>query len=102
MGGGRGERNRTHSRPRTGPASATAMSPRGADGSEVLAGWRDRIANAAAAGTLLRLVGGGTKDFYGQELVGQRFHTTTYAGIVDYDPNQLVITPRCRAPPCDA
>src|SRR5260370_8205003 len=78
------------------------MSPRGADGSEVLAGWRDRVKNAAAAGTLLRLVGGGTKDFYGQELVGERFDTTTYAGIVDYDPTELVITTRCGTPLADA
>ncbi|HEX9278968.1 MAG TPA: glycolate oxidase subunit GlcE, partial [Casimicrobiaceae bacterium] len=62
---------------------------------EVLAGWRDRIKNAAAAGAPLRLVGGGTKDFYGQELVGERFDTTTYAGIVDYDPTELVVTARC-------
>ena len=77
------------------------MSPRGADGSEVLAGWRDRVKNAAAAGTLLRLVGGGTKDFYGQELVGEPFDTTIYAGIVDYDPTELVITARSGTPLAD-
>ena len=40
---------------------------------DVLAAWRDRIKEAASARTPLRLVGGGTKDFYGQELVGERF-----------------------------
>jgi len=69
--------------------------------SEVLAAWRDRVKIAAAAGTPLRLVGGGTKDFYGQELVGERFDTTAYAGIVDYDPTELVITARCGTPLVD-
>ena len=77
------------------------MSSRGTEVNEVLAGWRDRIKNAAAAGTPLRLVGGGTKDFYGQELVGERFDTTAYAGIVDYDPTELVITARCGTPLVD-
>jgi glycolate oxidase FAD binding subunit len=63
--------------------------------SEVLTGWRDRIKNAAAARTPLRLVGGGTKDFYGQELIGEPLATTAYAGIVDYDPTEMVITARC-------
>lgn len=65
---------------------------------EVLAAWRDRVCGAAAAGTPLRLVGGGTKDFYGQALVGERFDTGGYAGIVDYDPTELVITACCGTP----
>ena len=69
--------------------------------SDVLAAWRDRIKEAAAARMPLRLVGGGTKDFYGQELVGERFDTTTYAGVVDYDPTELVITARCGTPLAD-
>jgi glycolate oxidase FAD binding subunit len=63
--------------------------------SEVLAGWRERIKNAAAARTPLRVVGGGTKDFYGQELLGERLDTTAYSGIVDYDPTEMVVTGRC-------
>ena len=65
---------------------------------DVLAAWRDRIKEAASARTPLRLVGGGTKDFYGQELVGERFDTNSYAGIVDYDPTELVITARGGTP----
>ena len=49
---------------------------------------------AASAGAPLRIVGGGTKDFYGQELVGEVFDTASFAGIVDYDPTELVITAR--------
>ena len=63
--------------------------------SDVLGGWRERVRYAAGAGMPLRLVGAGTKDFYGNELVGERFDTGTYTGIVDYDPTELVITARC-------
>jgi glycolate oxidase FAD binding subunit len=60
--------------------------------------WRERIRAAAAAGVPLRVVGGGTKDFYGQDLIGERFDTTAHRGIVDYDPTELVITARCGTP----
>jgi len=62
---------------------------------EILAAWRERVRRASETKTPLRLVGGGTKDFYGQELAGEAFDTTAYAGIVDYDPTELVITLRC-------
>ena len=60
--------------------------------------WRERIRAASAAHAPLRLVGGGTKDFYGQELVGERFDTAVHRGIVDYDPTEMVITARCGTP----
>jgi glycolate oxidase FAD binding subunit len=60
--------------------------------------WRERIRAASAAQAPLRLVGGGTKDFYGQELVGDRFETAAHRGIVDYDPTELVITARSGTP----
>ena len=63
--------------------------------SELLASWQDRIRRAAAAKTPLRIVGGGTKDFYGQELMGEPFETLGYTGVVDYDPTELVITACC-------
>ena len=66
--------------------------------SEILAAWRERVRGAAASGTPLCLVGGGTKDFYGQELVGERFETGAYTGIVDYDPTEMVITACCGTP----
>jgi glycolate oxidase FAD binding subunit len=66
--------------------------------SELLAAWRERVRRAAASGTALRLVGGGTKDFYGQELCGERFETGAYAGVVDYDPTELVVTACCGTP----
>ena len=60
----------------------------------VVAGWQARIRAAAAARTPLRIRGGGTKDFYGQALDGEVLDTTPCAGIVDYDPTELVITVR--------
>lgn len=60
--------------------------------------WQERIRQAAAAGTALRIVGRGTKDFYGQDLRGEPFETLGHAGIVDYDPTELVVTARCGTP----
>jgi glycolate oxidase FAD binding subunit len=65
---------------------------------EPLGAWRERIRAAAATHAPLRIVGGGSKDFYGQELCGERFDTNAYCGIVDYDPTELVITARCGTP----
>ena len=67
----------------------------------MLAAWQERIRGAAAANTPLRIVGRGTKDFYGQELCGEPFETVAYAGVVDYDPTELVITARCGTPLAD-
>ena len=65
---------------------------------DLIAAWRERIRAAAAMQTPLRIVGGGSKDFYGQELCGERFEAASYRGIVDYDPTELVITARCGTP----
>jgi glycolate oxidase FAD binding subunit len=64
----------------------------------LVAGWRDRIRAAAAARAPLRVVGGGSKDFYGQELCGERFEAAAHRGVVDYDPTELVITARGGTP----
>jgi glycolate oxidase FAD binding subunit len=42
--------------------------------------------------------GGGSKDFYGGQLVGAPLETTSYSGIVDYEPSELVLTARCGTP----
>jgi len=56
------------------------------------------IREAAAGRRALRLRGGGTKDFYGNELRGDILDTRTYAGIVAYEPTELVVTARCGTP----
>jgi glycolate oxidase FAD binding subunit len=63
--------------------------------SDLVARWRDRVRAATAAATPLRIVGGGSMDFYGQHLSGEILEVSGHAGIVDYDPTELVITARC-------
>ena len=52
----------------------------------------DRVRNAAATGTALRIRGGGSKDFYAQSLEGELLDTTALAGVVSYEPSELVVT----------
>ena len=47
----------------------------------------------AATGPL-RIAGAGTKAWYGREVVGEALDMTGHAGIVDYDPSELVVTAR--------
>ena len=60
--------------------------------------YADRIRSAAAEKRPLRLRGGGSKDFYGQALEGEVLDTRAYAGIVAYEPTELVITVRAGTP----
>ena len=57
--------------------------------------FQHRIREAQRSGTALRLRGGGSKDFYGNALRGEVLDTRAYAGIVTYEPTELVITARC-------
>jgi glycolate oxidase FAD binding subunit len=59
--------------------------------------FQERVRN----GRPLRIRGGGTKDWYGQQLEGDILDTRGYAGIVDYEPTELVITARCGTPLAD-
>lgn len=55
----------------------------------------DRVREAAAHKTQLRIRGGGTKDFQGGlALHGEVLDTRAYAGIVSYEPSELVVTAR--------
>jgi len=54
--------------------------------------FAERIRQAAAKGEALRIVGGGSKDFYGQGLGGEPLATEAHAGIVDYEPSELFVT----------
>ena len=65
---------------------------------QVIEQFADRIRSAAAAKRPLRLRGGGTKDFYGQAMEGEVLDTRAYAGIITYEPTELVITVRCGTP----
>ena len=61
----------------------------------MIASFVEAIRDAAAARRALRLRGGGSKDFYGHALRGEVVDTRGYAGIVDYEPTELVVTARC-------
>ncbi|RXZ33302.1 glycolate oxidase subunit GlcE [Oxalobacteraceae bacterium CAVE-383] len=50
------------------------------------------------AGRPLRIRGGASKDWYGQTPQGELLDTRAYAGIVDYEPTELVVTARCGTP----
>jgi glycolate oxidase FAD binding subunit len=58
----------------------------------------DRIRDAADRKTALRLRGGGSKDFFGNAPRGEVLDTRGYAGIVAYEPSELVLTARCGTP----
>jgi len=58
----------------------------------------DTVRAAAAGGRTLRLRGGGTKDFWGAPLQGEVLDTRAYAGIISYEPSELVVTARCGTP----
>ncbi|MFL6567082.1 MAG: glycolate oxidase subunit GlcE, partial [Burkholderiales bacterium] len=62
---------------------------------------QDRIREAAEGKAPLRLRGGGSKDFYGNEPRGELLDTRGHAGIVNYEPTELVITARCGTPLSD-
>lgn len=50
------------------------------------------IKKASDAGTPLWIQGGGTKAFYGRPVEGEPLDTTGHAGIVEYEPSELVVT----------
>jgi len=58
----------------------------------------ETVRDAGRSKRALRVRGGGTKDFYGQALVGEILDTRDYSGIVAYEPSELVITARCGTP----
>lgn len=59
--------------------------------------FADIIRAAAGDKVPLRIRGGGSKDFYGGRIAGQNgriLDAAGYAGIVDYEPTELVVTAR--------
>ncbi|MBS3917119.1 MAG: glycolate oxidase subunit GlcE [Sulfuritalea sp.] len=60
--------------------------------------FRERVLAAAVDKLPLRIRGGGTKDFYGNPPSGELLDTTGHAGIVAYEPTELVVTVRSGTP----
>jgi glycolate oxidase FAD binding subunit len=63
-----------------------------------LADIADQIQQARASSTLLRVRGGGSKDFFGSTLRGDVLDTRTLQGIVSYEPSELVVTVHAGTP----
>ena len=81
----------------------SAATPATAADAPALRELTDRIRAASAAGTPLRIRGGGTKDFYGTgaadgDYVGEPLSTLGLSGIVSYEPTELVVTVRAGTP----
>jgi len=60
--------------------------------------FQQQVRAAVASGQALCIRGGGTKDWYGGAPAGAILDTRAHAGIVDYEPTELVITARCGTP----
>ncbi|MGJ7511787.1 glycolate oxidase subunit GlcE [Variovorax sp. GT1P44] len=58
----------------------------------------ERIRAAVADTTMLRIRGGGTKDFYGEPPQGEPLSTAGLTGITSYEPSELVVTARAGTP----
>ncbi|HEY0681055.1 MAG TPA: glycolate oxidase subunit GlcE [Steroidobacter sp.] len=58
----------------------------------------DTVRAASASRTAIRIRAGGTKDFYGNVSQGTLLDPRSVAGIVDYEPTELVLTARAGTP----
>lgn len=58
----------------------------------------EQIQSASAARTPVRILGSGSKDFYGHVRTDTVLDMSTYAGIVNYEPSELVVTVRAGTP----
>ena len=62
----------------------------------------DAVKSAAGAKRGVRIVGGASKDFYGQSIEGEVLETRSHQGVSAYEPTELVITARCGTPLAEA
>ena len=54
--------------------------------------FREQILNAAKNKITLSIEGGGTKSWYGNANSHAKLNTGSYSGILEYQPEELVIT----------
>jgi len=54
----------------------------------------ERVREAIASHTPLRIVGQGSKAFMGRHAAGEALSTAGHAGLIEYEPTELVITAR--------
>jgi len=60
--------------------------------------FQEQVRTAIASGQPLCIRGGGSKEWYGGAPLGAILDTRAHAGVVDYEPTELVITARCGTP----
>ena len=60
--------------------------------------FADTLRTAADARRPLNICGSGSKTFYGNAAVGEALDVTSYRGIIEYEPTELVITARAGTP----
>ncbi|MEI6182195.1 MAG: glycolate oxidase subunit GlcE [Polynucleobacter sp.] len=58
----------------------------------IIEAFREQILHAAKNKTLLSIEGGGTKSWYGNSNTLAKLNTRPYSGILEYQPEELVIT----------
>jgi glycolate oxidase FAD binding subunit len=58
----------------------------------IIDAFREQILNAAKNQVQLSIEGGGTKSWYGNPNSNAKLDTRTYSGILEYQPEELVIT----------
>ncbi len=58
----------------------------------IIEAFREQVLNAASNKTQLSIQGGGTKSWYGNPNSHAKLDTRTYSGILEYQPEELVIT----------
>ena len=61
---------------------------------EIVSSLSARIKEAMASNAPLAVRGGNTKAFYGGAIVGDTLDVRPYAGIIEYEPKELVLTVR--------
>ena len=65
----------------------------------VISIFKERIKQAATSKQTLRIQGGNTKDFYGEHNASHAvLDTREHAGVVSYEPSELVVTVRAGTP----
>ena len=64
----------------------------------ILDQFTEAVRQAIARRRPVRIRGSGSKDFYGGVTQGEVLETTAYQGIIDYAPEELVITARAGTP----
>lgn len=60
--------------------------------------WCERVKQAAADSSALRIHGGDSKAFYGNPVTGENLVTCEHCGVLEYEPSELVIRARSGTP----